>query len=606
MAHKLYDIPFTDVKLQDSFWLPRIKRHRAALTRGLDLCEETGIIDNFRIAAGQMEGERKGLYHSDSDLYKVLEGVAYWLQNSPDQELEQRVDGIIELIAESQWEDGYINTYFTLAKPGERWTDMEKHETYCGGHMLEAGIAYLQATGKGILYHTAKRFMDHIYSAFYEANMPWVTGHEEVELALAKLYHFTGERKYLDLMLYLLEQRGRGFGRGSYWPNPGEGSANCQDEIPVADLREASGHAVCAMYLYTAMTDAAICGIDTYNTALDSLWGNLTGRKMYVTGGIGSTASNEGFTQDFDLPNADAYCETCAAFGMVLWNSRMNRLYGSGRYADIMELSLYNGLLSGISLSGDKYFYVNPLSSAGGHHRTPWYGCPCCPSQIARFMPSVGGYMYTHDGAGDLSVNLFIASSLDISRSNGEKTVITQKTEYPYDGNVTFHIEQWDGFTNLRVRLPGWCKSFSIRLNGAEKRYDTADGYIILTGIKAGDKIEYVMDMPVNIVSADPRVESCRDFRCLKRGPLVYCVEEIDNQGYNIMIASDDTIQECRIDKMNDLSLPKGTVVLYVTSLDGNRKLTAIPYHLWDNRAPGRMDVWIPAAPIGNEPGLYT
>ncbi|MCL2665789.1 MAG: glycoside hydrolase family 127 protein, partial [Defluviitaleaceae bacterium] len=406
MIPKIKSVPFTSVKLKDAFWLPRIAKHKIALNDCLDICEQTGRINNFRVAGKLIEGKHVGIFFNDSDVYKIIEGIAYYIQINPDAELERRADEIIRAICSSQMPDGYVNTYFTLVKPEERWTDMEMHETYCAGHMVEGALAYLQATGKSAFYDAALRFVDHIYETFFIPNRPWVTGHQEIELALFKLYRHTGNEKHRLLAQFFLDWRGRSLGVGGIRAAGCESPAYCQDDVPAENLRNVGGHAVRAMYMYTAMTDAMASSADggKYAEALDSLWDSVVNKNMYITGGIGSTASNEGFSGDFDLPNDSAYCETCASFGLAMWSRQMFLCKGKSVYADIMEKTMYNSLLAGVSLSGNKYFYVNPLSSPGSHHRQPWHDCACCPSQVARFMPSVGGYIYAHDKS-DVYIN---------------------------------------------------------------------------------------------------------------------------------------------------------------------------------------------------------
>ena len=597
MPQYLHSIPLKNIRITDRFWQPRMEKHRAALLDCLTHCEATGQINNIRIAAGMADGEYSGHYANDSNIYKILEGFAYYLQNTADSELEKRADEIISMIAAMQHPDGYVNSHYTVAKPGMRWTDMEKHEMYCCGHMTEAGIAYKEATGKETLFSVAKRFCDHIYDRFYVTKTPWVTGHPEIEYALLKLYRYTGETKYRELSQFLIDCRGHGHGIGAYWNGEFGDPSHTLDIIPVEDLRNASGHAVIAMYLYTALTDMMILSPDgKYAETLDSLWESVTLRNMYVTGGIGSRGENEGFGTDYDLPNDTAYCETCAAFALAVWSRQMNLYKANAQYIDVMERALYNGLLAGISLSGNKYFYVNPLSSKGDHHREPWFWCACCPTQVARFMPSIGGYMYARDDAGGLYANLFIGSTVEINDSeNNRSAVVRQETLYPMDGNVTFFVDKWERFDTLYIRLPEWCKSFSLTVNGSALPAVVSNGYLTVTDLSAGDKIIFNMDMPTRFVRADPRVEACREKLCMMCGPLVYCAEEADNHGLTqqtIKISENDIVQAETLGAGN--ILPEGTVILHVFDLEGEKRLTAIPYHLWDNRAPGFMDVWLP------------
>ena len=450
-------IDFSHVKINDNFWSPRLSKHvSATLPVCIDQIEnQTGRIRNFENAA-KGEGEHSGIFFDDSDVYKALEGMAYSLINNPDPELEKKADEWIDKFAAAQQPDGYINTFYTLTGLDKRWTNMDKHEMYCAGHMIEAGVAYYQATGKRKLLDVCIRMTDHMMSQFGPGKRHWVPGHEEIELALVKLYQTTQEQKYLDFAYWLLEERGHGHGtmgdEGKWDP------VYYQDIVPVRRLTDISGHAVRCMYLYCGMADVAALKNDTgYIAAIDRLWDDVVHRNMYITGGIGSSRDNEGFTEDYDLPNLDAYCETCASVGMVLWNQRMNQLTGDSKYIDILERSLYNGALAGISLGGDRFFYVNPLESKGDHHRQEWYGCACCPSQLSRFLPSIGNYIYaSSDDA--LWVNLYIGNTGQI-RIGETDILLTQETDYPWDGSVKLTISTSQPLEKeIRLRIPNWCK----------------------------------------------------------------------------------------------------------------------------------------------------
>jgi DUF1680 family protein len=455
-------IDFSHVKINDNFWSPRLSKHvSATLPVCIDQIEnQTGRIRNFENAA-KGEGEHSGIFFDDSDVYKALEGMAYSLINNPDPELEKKADEWIDKFAAAQQPDGYINTFYTLTGLDKRWTNMDKHEMYCAGHMIEAGVAYYQATGKRKLLDVCIRMTDHMMSQFGPGKRHWVPGHEEIELALVKLYQTTQEQKYLDFAYWLLEERGHGHGtmgdEGKWDP------VYYQDIVPVRRLTDISGHAVRCMYLYCGMADVAALKNDTgYIAAIDRLWDDVVHRNMYITGGIGSSRDNEGFTEDYDLPNLDAYCETCASVGMVLWNQRMNQLTGDSKYIDILERSLYNGALAGISLGGDRFFYVNPLESKGDHHRQEWYGCACCPSQLSRFLPSIGNYIYaSSDDA--LWVNLYIGNTGQI-RIGETDILLTQETDYPWDGSVKLTISTSQPLEKeIRLRIPNWCKTYDLR-----------------------------------------------------------------------------------------------------------------------------------------------
>ncbi|HSK11766.1 MAG TPA: beta-L-arabinofuranosidase domain-containing protein, partial [Phnomibacter sp.] len=416
---QVHPVNFSDVTITDPFWKERM---HTVTTKTLDACilyteNKTGRIRNFEKAA-KREGEHEGIYYDDSDVFKAIEAMAYALKNHPDAALEQKADEWIAKIAAAQLPDGYLNTYYTLKGLDERWTDMEKHEDYNAGHLIEAAIAYHNTTGKGLLLNVAIRFADHIDSMFRQQNRPWVSGHQEIELALMRLYHHTQDPKYLQLARWFLDQRGRGHGKGVIWDRWNDPDY-CQDRVPVKDQREITGHAVRAMYMYTGAADVAAVTNDAgYVNAMHHIWDDVVGRNMYITGGIGAQGKNEGFGEDFVLPNETAYCETCASVGMVFWNQRMHMLTGASKYIDVLERSLYNGALDGLSLSGDRFFYGNPLASFGTHARREWFGTACCPGNIARLVSSVGNYIYG-TSPNTLWVNLFIGSEVKVAAEKG-------------------------------------------------------------------------------------------------------------------------------------------------------------------------------------------
>lgn len=581
-------IDFSHVKINDNFWSPRLSKHvSATLPVCIDQIEnQTGRIRNFENAA-KGEGEHSGIFFDDSDVYKALEGMAYSLINNPDPELEKKADEWIDKFAAAQQPDGYINTFYTLTGLDKRWTNMDKHEMYCAGHMIEAGVAYYQATGKRKLLDVCIRMTDHMMSQFGPGKRHWVPGHEEIELALVKLYQTTQEQKYLDFAYWLLEERGHGHGtmgdEGKWDP------VYYQDIVPVRRLTDISGHAVRCMYLYCGMADVAALKNDTgYIAAIDRLWDDVVHRNMYITGGVGSSHDNEGFTEDYDLPNLDAYCETCASVGMVLWNQRMNQLTGDSKYIDILERSLYNGALAGISLGGDRFFYVNPLESKGDHHRQEWYGCACCPSQLSRFLPSIGNYIYaSSDDA--LWVNLYIGNTGQI-RIGETDILLTQETDYPWDGSVKLTISTSQPLEKeIRLRIPNWCKTYDLSINGKRINVSEKKGYAVIKDWKSQDVIALDMDMPVEIVAADPHVKENFGKRAIQRGPLVYCMEEIDNPEYfdQIQLSPSTTFQTAfASDILNGIKTIK---------TNGRaQSATFIPYYAWDNRKAGKMRVWIP------------
>lgn len=585
---KITPVNFSEVKIIDNFWSPRLKNHKdVTLGVCIDQIEnQTGRIRNFENAALK-QGKHSGIYFDDSDVYKALEGMAYSLQNNPDPVLEAKCDEWIAKFAAAQEKDGYINTYYTLTGLDKRWTEMDKHEMYCAGHMIEAGVAYYNVTGKRNLLDVCIKMADHMMTQFGPGKRDWVPGHEEIELALVKLYQATGEKKYLDFSEWLLDERGKGLGanNGEPWD-----AAYHQDDKPVREMTDIAGHAVRAMYLYCGMADvAAYTGDQGYIDALNRLWDDVVLRNMYITGGIGQSAHNEGFTEDYSLPNLTAYCETCASVGMFYWNWRMNQFTGDGKYVDVMERSMYNGALAGISLNGDRFFYVNPLESLGDHHRKAWYGCACCPSQICRFLPSIGNYIYGVSND-EVWVNLYIGSQASVKYGKKDLT-LTQETNYPWEGAVKITIGAKSPVNaEMRLRIPGWCKSYTVKVNGAEVKPLVESGYAVLPGKWSdGDAIELNMDMPVEVVAADPRTKEDEGMRAIQRGPIVYCIEEADNKdGFDDLKISENADFTTAFEK----DLLNGVVT--IDAKVGDRTLKYIPYYSWDNREAGKMKVWVP------------
>ncbi len=576
------------VRIHSEFWKNKITvNHKSTIAACIRNCENTERINNFKRAAGTMEGGFQGYYFDDSDVYKVLEGIAYTLAVEPDPELEKKADQWIDLICSAQQEDGYLVCYFILGTNGEtRWTDMERHEDYCLGHMIEAAIAYKHAVGKDRFYRTAVRFADHFCDQVGEGKKNWVPGHQEIELALVKLYHESGDAKYLRQAQWLLEQRGKGHGRGTnIWENWGADYA--QDHMPVSEMRDITGHAVRAMYMYAGM-----CGVvketgnAQYLRSLDNLWKSVVQRNMYLTGGIGSTRENEGFTEDYDLPNDTAYCESCASIGMIIWNQRMNDLYGEAKYADVVERELYNGAISGVSLDGTKFFYVNPLESDGNHHRVEWYGCSCCPTQISRFIPSIGQYIYSV-GSDGIYINQYIASETEVTVGE-TKVRVLQETRYPWDNVCDIRISTKEGGSFLlNLRIPEWCGRYRVFINGEAYEEPFAEnGYMKLLRDWEGETgIRLVFDMPVRFVRAHPFVVQDRGRLAVMRGPVVYCAEQADNEtGLDEIAISPD---------MEAALVKSGLGIDNIVLRDGDRQYTFLPYFAWDNRQPGKMKVWI-------------
>ena len=612
-------IDFSHVKINDNFWSPRLSKHvSATLPVCIDQIEnQTGRIRNFENAA-KGEGEHSGIFFDDSDVYKALEGMAYSLINNPDPELEKKADEWIDKFAAAQQPDGYINTFYTLTGLDKRWTNMDKHEMYCAGHMIEAGVAYYQATGKRKLLDVCIRMTDHMMSQFGPGKRHWVPGHEEIELALVKLYQTTQEQKYLDFAYWLLEERGHGHGtmgdEGKWDP------VYYQDIVPVRRLTDISGHAVRCMYLYCGMADVAALKNDTgYIAAIDRLWDDVVHRNMYITGGIGSSRDNEGFTEDYDLPNLDAYCETCASVGMVLWNQRMNQLTGDSKYIDILERSLYNGALAGISLGGDRFFYVNPLEvlpeachkDERKFHVKPirqkWFGCACCPPNLARTVSSVASYAYTENDT-TLFVHLYMGGTVE-----GEKVKASITSEFPWDGHVSVTCESdtKEPYT-FAFRIPGWCASYEKEIpKGAE--VEEKDGYLYVTKVWAkGETIRLNFPMEIQFLASNPLVREDAGRVAVKRGPVVYCMEEADN-GKNLHLtklcvngektaeAADElgehfvrVTAEGRRMKLGDAE-KQPLYHLYQKEEEEKTKLKLIPYYMWNNRGEGEMQVWIRA-----------
>jgi uncharacterized protein len=608
-AH-LTALPFQEVQIDDAFWGPRIKTNRTAtIEANLHQCEITGRIKNFAVAGKLEEGKHQGALYNDSDVYKVLEGIAYTLRSERDADLEKRTDAVIDKIAAAQQPDGYLNTYYTLVKPAERWKNIQfGHELYCAGHLIEAAVAYHQATGKRKLLDVAVKLADHICDVFGPNKKVDVCGHEEIELALVKLYRATGQKRYLDQALFFLDMRGRGDKRrlfGEY----------AQDHKPVREQTEVTGHAVRAMYLYSAMADAAaLTGDEGLLTALNKIWEDVVQRKMYLTGGIGPSAHNEGFTVPYDLPNDTAYAETCAAIGMALWNHRMFLLSGDGKYADMLEREVYNGLLSGVSLGGDRFFYVNPLGSKGGHHRVPWFDTSCCPTNIVRYVPGIGERVYAHRDNGIWTV-LYMGNSATLPLKDG-KVKMTQETRYPWEGDVTIKVEPEKSFAfELHLRIPGWCKSKpTIRVNDSDLQdLPVKDGYLTIgRSWKAGDVVRLTLPMPVERVYADPQVKADVGRVAIQRGPVVYCLEGVDNDGQvrNLVLPRDSVLTaSVEKDLLGGVAVVQGEALAVTRGKDEaleTRKMPfkAVPYSTWDNRKPGPMVVWLPErAELAEIPG---
>jgi DUF1680 family protein len=615
-------VSFSDVQINDAFWKPKMdKVALVTLPVCIDQTEvKTPRIQNFEIAAGKKKGKFQGIFYDDSDVYKALEAMSYSLSTHPDTAMEKKADEWIDLIAGAQMPDGYIDTYYSLQFPEKRWTDMSMHEDYNGGHLIEAAVAYYRATGKRKLLDVAIRFANHFDSLFGPGKRDWVTGHQELELALVKLYQVTKEQKYLKLADWLLSERGHKKAVGYTWTD-WKDTAYAQDIKPVKEQKEITGHAVRAMYMYTGAADvAALTGDEGYMHAMKDVWQDVVYRNMYVTGGIGSSGSNEGFGTDYELPNENAYCETCASVGMVFWNQRMGMLTGDSKYIDVLEKTLYNGALDGISLQGNQFFYGNVLASMGRQSRRDWFGTACCPANIARLIASLGNYIYGTDDK-DIWVNLFVGSSAKLS--SGETPVsIAQETNYPWDGHLSIAVSpaKPESFV-LHVRYPGWARGVAapgglyhfedtsfvpctVSVNGKVVDVRIDKGYLAIERTwKKGDKVTVSFAMPVHRVMSRKEVKADEARIALQRGPLIYCVEGVDNTGKVVNLVLPRTAA-CTTENETIQSEPVVAIAAKATVLEvkqdgsgvttGVQTIKAIPYYTWNNRGPGQMLVWLP------------
>lgn len=583
---KLSAVPFTAVKFTDNFWAPRLETNRTrSLPHNFKWCEETGRLANFAKAAGRMEGKFEGIYFNDSDVYKVLEGASYSLSQHPDPALEKKGDEVIAMIAAAQQPDGYLNTFYTLVEPDQKWTNLPvRHELYCAGHLMEAAVAHHRATGKRTLLDVATRFADLIDRLFGPDKRYGVPGHEEIELALVKLYEVTGEHRYFDLARFFLEIRGDESKRKISGPYN-------QDHLPVRQQSEIVGHAVRAMYLYAGVADvAAYTGDQGFVGAMHRLWEDVVLRKMYVTGGIGARHQGEAFGDPYELPNATAYCETCAAIGLALWSHRMNLMHADAQYADTLERVLYNGMLSGIGMDGEHFFYVNPLASGGGHHRQPFFPCACCPTNVVRIVPSLPGYVYAQDGR-SLYVNLYVAGSAEVPLGDGIVKVV-QQTRYPWQGDVELRIDPSGSRKfDLRLRVPGWCDGASLAVNGKPvQSIEMEKGYAVLRREwKPGDSVHLSLPMAIRRIEAHPKVQADAGRVAIQRGPIVYAFEAVDNR---VPIRRITLAREPQLTAEHRTDLLGGVTV--IRGLDRSGKdIVAIPYYAWDHREPGEMAVWV-------------
>lgn len=565
------------------------------------IMEETGRMDNFRIAAGKLSGEFTGFCFNDTDVYKWIEAVSYFLATTKNGELEELVDKVIEEVKLAQDEDGYLDTYFTFSRKPDRFTNLkDMHELYCAGHLFQAAIAHHRVTGKESLLEVAIRFADHIASVFGPRRKKGVPGHPEVEMALVELYRETGDRKYLELAKFFIDERGKGLVGGDTYHI---------DHKPFRELDEIVGHAVRSLYLTCGATDLYMeIGDKTLWSALERLWNDLVNRKMYVTGGAGARHEGEAFGDPYELPNETAYAETCAAIANFMWNYRMFLASGEGKFVDLMELALYNGILSGISIDGKEYFYVNPLADRGSHRRQRWFACACCPPNLARTITALPGYLYAVSPEG-VWVNLYASNIAEIE-VNGSPVRIVERTEYPWKGLIEFAISGNSTFS-LFLRKPGWCREFSLKVNGEKIEVPLEKGYLVVRREwREGDTVTLELGMQPEFLESHPYVSENIGKVAIRRGPIVYCVEGEDNPGvdiWNLEVLKDEALQEELRDILGGVVIIKGKG--YVNNLSSWKSLylpvqeaarlkkevefTAIPYYAWANRTPGPMAVWI-------------
>jgi hypothetical protein len=623
--YSIKPVKLTAVEFNDHFWGSRIETGRkVTVPHSFKQSEETGRIKNFEIAAGLADGNFCSRYpFDDSDVYKLIEGASYQLMLQHDPELDKYLDGLIEKIAAAQEEDGYLYTARTIKNKGgkipmeewvtdKRWQNEEyAHELYNLGHLYEAAVAHYQATGKKSLLTVALKSAELVLKDFGPGKAMLPPGHQEIEIGLVKLYRLTGEKKYLDLAKFFLEQRGNEKGHKLY-------GFYSQDHLPVTQQTEAVGHAVRAAYMYSAMADvAALTGDQAYVQALDKIWEDTVFRKIYLTGGIGSTGAWEGFGPPYYLPNASAYAETCASIANAFWNYRMFLLHGDSKYLDVFERIIYNGVLSGVSRSGDRFFYANPLASFGQHERSPWFGCACCPPNIVRFIPQIGQYVYSTSGD-RLYVNLY-AQGRGTVQMEDMKLEIEQETEYPWRGEIKIKISpaKEDDFS-VYLRIPGWALGQPIpgglyyfpdrteskpvvKVNGQEVVLNLENGFLpISRKWRAGDTIEVSLPMEPHRVLANDKVKDDQGLVAVQRGPIVYCAEWPDNNGRvsNLLLPDGAaSTTEYHRELLGGLELVKVSGKAYKVErgkvISQNQDINLIPYYAWAHRGRGEMAVWL-------------
>ncbi len=632
-------LPLSAVRIQDGFWRTRIDNMTRevipyqwkALNDQIPGAEPSHSIENFKIASGESKGTFYGLIFQDSDVGKWIEAASYGLIDRPDPDLETAIDAVIELIEKSQEPDGYIDTYFSVAEPDKKWSDFAMgHEMYCGGHLIEGAIAYWQATGKRRFLDVMLRYADHLASRFGSGPNQKVAfcGHPEIELALYKLYEVTKEERYRELSRFFVDERGRHpevidndkviqWGAGGPTLNPWHQKDYYLDHAPVRDQDHADGHAVRAMYLYCAMADQwRLTRDETLGRALEKLWDNATRKRMYVTGGLGSQGVCERFTVDHDLPADTAYAETCASIGLIFWAWRMTLASPHRRYADILERALYNGALSGISLDGTRYFYVNPLEvvpqlvRARKDHehvktgRVEWFGCACCPPNIARLVCSMGQFLYSHNDD-SVWVHQFASATAALDTGFG-KVILEQTSEYPWKGRTSFRVvETPAGEWSLRIRVPGTDPVFTVNSKQATFRLDEGGYAVLRREWVIGDTVELVFGMPVSVLRSHPLVRETAGLAAVQRGPFVYCAEEADNGGQLHLLSLGSDFKESADARLGVTKLTvagRRAVVDETAPLYSEQswnwescEVTLVPYFSWGNRGEGEMRVWLKA-----------
>ncbi len=628
-------VPFTAVQIDDAFWRPRLETNRTVtLPYCFRRCEETGRIDNFAKAGKALPGGFTGLPFNDSDVFKVIEGASYALALQPDPNLDRYLDDLIAKIAAAQEPDGYLYTARTLnpdnppaASGPTRWSHLaHSHELYNLGHLYEASVAHHQATGKRSLLDVALKSADLVRKEFGPQARHAPPGHQGIEIGLVKLYRLTQDRRYLELAKFLLDQRGRAEGRELY----GEYS---QDHVPVAQQERPVGHAVRALYMYSGMADvAALTAAQDYRAALDRLWQQLVSKQLYITGGVGARSAGESFGADYELPSAGAYCETCASIANVFWNQRMFLLHADGKYIDVLERSLYNGVLAGVGMGGDKFFYSNPLLSYGGVQRQPWFDCACCPTNVARFLPAVPGYMYAVRGD-ELFVNVFIGSTARIPLA-GQTVTVKQETMYPWDGRIALRIEpERPAEFTLHLRVPGWALDepvpsdlyrygekfelpHTLTVGNAEGQtkldIQRVHGFTpVRRQWQAGDFVEYELFMPTRRVNAHRELKEHAERVALERGPLVFCLEGIDHEGHVHNLTLPENLNfgvELRRELLGGVRVVRSQAHALYVGADGRSiegkvlDLLAVPYYAWGHRDDGEMVVWLARTPRAVRP----